>query len=503
MKRTIIAHLGPTNSGKTYRALADLKESSSGTYCAPLRLLAIEVGEQLSQSAIKTRIVTGQEISGDDSASHTSCTIEMVNLDRHVNTAVIDEIQLLADETRGWAFTRALLGLPAETLHVCGSPEILPLLSKLVKQCGDELIMHVHQRLSKLVVQSKALNTFSELQDGDCVIAFSRRAVHSIKRDVMRQKEGIKVSIIYGSLPPASRKHQAAVFNNNLDGQILIATDAIGMGLNLRIKRIIFSSLSKWDGSRVRPLRASEVRQIAGRAGRFDKSAIDKGEAAAAGYVTTLHDQDIELLHDKLQERPIPPIRGCLLPRSEDIISFAANVMNLPNSGAPFSTVLKAYKEHARISELFFLGQMDQAITLADLLDEARLPLQDLITFCLSPTDPNNTEVAAALLRFAEAFVETGNVSGDLCGSSTLTPPSTEAQLKDLEAMHQVFDLYIWLSYRFHTQFYDRDYVEGLRYECSCLIQQGLENLERISKRPRKRSQVWPMQFHSDRVDTE
>lgn len=117
LRRKIIAHLGPTNSGKTHAALLDLKASESGLYAAPLRLLAVEVGEQLRQT-LPTAIITGQEISSQEGSTHTSCTIAMVGTDRHLQCAVIDEIQLLADESRGWAFTRALLGIAADTLHV-------------------------------------------------------------------------------------------------------------------------------------------------------------------------------------------------------------------------------------------------------------------------------------------------------------------------------------------------------------------------------------------------
>ena len=154
-----------------------------------------------------------------------------------------------------------------EDLHVCGSPEILPLLSNLVEECGDELVIVCYQRLCKLVVQNQPLYTLSSLQEGDCLIAFSRRAVHSLKREVLRLSKTKSVSVIYGGLPPLSRKQQASAFNSQNGEGLLVATDAIGMGLNLKIKRIVFSALEKFDGKSVRPLRSNEMRQIAGRAG--------------------------------------------------------------------------------------------------------------------------------------------------------------------------------------------------------------------------------------------
>ena len=125
MKRKIVYHGGPTNSGKTYEALQRLKMASGmgGIYCGPLRLLALEVYEKLNIDGIFCQLVTGQDKRYIPSSLHTSCTIEMCNIDKVYDVAVLDEIQLISDTERGWAWTRAFLGLQAYEIHVCGSME--------------------------------------------------------------------------------------------------------------------------------------------------------------------------------------------------------------------------------------------------------------------------------------------------------------------------------------------------------------------------------------------
>lgn len=124
-----------TRSGKTHAALQELRRAASGIYCGPLRLLAWQVHDQLSSSGLPCNLVTGQE-RRDEGAAHTACTTEMASTRSVVEVAVLDEIQMIADESRGWAFTRALLGVPARTLHVCGDPAALPLLEQIVAETG-------------------------------------------------------------------------------------------------------------------------------------------------------------------------------------------------------------------------------------------------------------------------------------------------------------------------------------------------------------------------------
>jgi len=317
MRRTIHAHLGPTNSGKTHSALEALRAARSGVYCGPLRLLAWEIHDRLSSGGVPCELRTGQEVHEPEGGSeHTSCTIEMVSLQRLVDVGVVDEIQMLSHPERGWAWSRALFGLPAESLHVCGSADSLPLIEGLVEACGDALVVHTYKRLTPLQVASRSLGgDLSRVRPGDCVVAFSRREIFSLKQRV-EQAAGLSCCVVYGSLPPETRREQARIFNDpSAPQQVLIASDAIGMGLNLNIQRVIFASLSKFDGVSVRALEPTEVKQIAGRAGRYRS-------LFAAGEVSCLNEGDLAALRTAL-EAPLRPLsRSGLAPTFEQLELF-------------------------------------------------------------------------------------------------------------------------------------------------------------------------------------
>ena len=234
-QRTIHLHVGPTNSGKTYAALQRLEQAESGVYAGPLRLLAHEVFSRLNAKGKSCNLITGDERQIQDEGSRlTSCTVEMVSVSNEVEVAVIDEIQMIGDPRRGWAWTRGLLGIKAQELHVCGEERVVPLIQELAVAMGDKLEIHKYQRLNPLRTMSTSLRgELKDLRKGDCVVAFSRILIHDLKRDIERITKK-RVAIIYGSLPPEIRAHQARLFNDpNNDYDILVASDAIGMGLNL------------------------------------------------------------------------------------------------------------------------------------------------------------------------------------------------------------------------------------------------------------------------------
>ncbi len=212
MKRKIIYHEGPTNSGKTHQALQRLKEASQGEngglYCGPLRLLALEIYEKLNMDGIYTSLVTGQEKKIIPFATHVSCTVEMANINKKWDVAVIDEIQLIGDPQRGWAWTRALFGLQAKEIHVCGSKEAVQLVRNFAETTGDEFELQSYERRSPLDIESQHLGSYRNIRPGDCVVAFSRREIFQIKRKI-ELSTGQKCCIIYGQLPSETRSQQA------------------------------------------------------------------------------------------------------------------------------------------------------------------------------------------------------------------------------------------------------------------------------------------------------
>lgn len=236
-QRDIHLHVGPTNSGKTYHALKRLEQAEAGVYAGPLRLLAQEVFTRMNSSGKRCILVTGEERRSPDEelkASLVSCTVEMMPMNAVLDVAVIDEIQMIGSPDRGWAWTQAFLGVNAKEVHLCGEERAVPLIQELSAFIGDRLHIHKYDRLSPLEVMWHSLNgNLKQLKKGDCIVSFSVMGIHSMKQDV-EKATGRKVAIVYGSLPPETRAQQARLFNDpNNDYDFLVASDAIGMGLNL------------------------------------------------------------------------------------------------------------------------------------------------------------------------------------------------------------------------------------------------------------------------------
>ena len=280
MKRKFIIHVGPTNSGKTYQSLERLKECEKGIYLGPLRLLALEVYDKFNEANVPCNMITGEEELIVDDAVCQASTIEMLNTDDYFDIAVIDEVQMIADPFRGYNWTKAILGLCANEIHLCMANQSLEIVKTLIEICKDEYEIHYHERMTPLVFEEfkdKEDDFVNNLEKGDAIIAFSKKMVLSIAMEL--KEKGVNASIIYGNLPPSARKKQVERFVKG-ETDVVVSTDAIGMGLNLPIKRVVFFEIEKFDGYIKRFLTPQEIKQIAGRAGR--RGIYEKG------YVTTL-----------------------------------------------------------------------------------------------------------------------------------------------------------------------------------------------------------------------
>lgn len=265
-KRRFILHIGPTNSGKTYEAIEALKKADSGIYLGPLRLLAYEQYTRLNRDGIPCNLVTGEEEAFIPFAQHRASTVEMLPLDEEYDCAVIDEAQMVGDSSRGGAWTAAILGVCASEVHVCMAPEAEECIIRMIRDCGDEFGIVRHERKSPLCCDERPFSFPKKVEKGDALIVFSRRDVHSVAS--VLQGRGVKCSVIYGNLPHDVRHTQADSFMRG-DADVVVATDAIGMGMNLPIRRVVFLENTKFDGKEERLLKDSEIKQIAGRAGRY------------------------------------------------------------------------------------------------------------------------------------------------------------------------------------------------------------------------------------------
>lgn len=304
-RRNFHLHVGPTNSGKTHDAMLALKAADSGIYLAPLRLLALEVGERLREDGFRCNILTGEGKDLQPGSQMASSTIEMLDTSVHYDVAVIDEAQMIADRDRGGAWTTAILGVDAEDVHVCLAPEALGIVVRLIEDCYDDYEIIEHERKTPLIWQNDPVdlsvndvdsnqyeNNLVGVQSGDAVICFSRQNV--LMTAARLNRIGVRTSVIYGALPWTVRRDEARKFREH-ESDVVVSTDAIGMGLNLPVRRVVFSETEKFDGVTMRPLIDGEIKQIAGRAGRM--GLYDRGYVAVSDENSQ---EDTRIIRDAL-----------------------------------------------------------------------------------------------------------------------------------------------------------------------------------------------------------
>ncbi|KAJ4967654.1 hypothetical protein NE237_014355 [Protea cynaroides] len=463
-KRNVIVHVGPTNSGKTYHALKQLESSLTGIYCSPLRLLAWEVSKRLNKANVPCDLLTGQEKEEIDGAKHKAVTVEMADVTSDYHCAVIDEIQMIGCRTRGFSFTRALLGISADELHLCGDAAAVPLIQEILKVTGDVVKVQYYERLSPLVPSKAPLGSFSNIRTGDCMVTFSRHKIYKLKREI--ESGGKRLcSVVYGSLPPETRTRQATRFNDeSSEFDVLVASDAIGMGLNLNISRIIFSTLKKFDGVETRELTVPEIKQIAGRAGRY-------GSKFPSGEVTCIDAEDLPILHSSL-ESPSPMLEHAGLFPTFDLLFLYSRLY--PRMG--FHQILEQFLDNAKLSPNYFIANCEEMLKVAAIIDELPLGLHEKYLFCVSPVDMNDDISSQGLTQFAQTYARKSIVRlREIFTPGTLQVPKTQTALQELESIHKVLELYVWLSFRLEDSFPDSELASSQKSICSLLIEEFLE----------------------------
>ena len=314
MKRHFVVHIGGTNTGKTYAGFQRLRQAETGVYLAPLRLLALEAQELLLGYGVDCSLTTGEEEDVDPEDTHIAATAEKLELSKRYAVAVIDECQMIADPERGFAWTRAILGVLAPEVHLCAAPEAKNLLLRLIRACGDSYEVIEHERKTPLICMNRLVD-YSALRPGDALITFSKVGVLSVAEDL--RSRGREPAIIYGALPYSTRRKQVEGFLNG-DMEYVVSTDAIGMGLNLPIRRIIFMETEKFDGHERRTLKPAEIQQIAGRAGRFGM--YDKG------YVGAM--ENLSLIRAGL-ETVVPPLTSAVVGFSDLVITVDFDLLEV------------------------------------------------------------------------------------------------------------------------------------------------------------------------------
>jgi ATP-dependent RNA helicase SUPV3L1/SUV3 len=538
MHRKIIMHVGPTNSGKTHTALRALAGARTGVYAGPLRLLAHEIWDRLNNGQIvplgvdpsyegetgkvesdeKTNfdilpesnrtatvrkegsakyarmcnLVTGEEQKiVHENAPLTSMTVEMVSVSSRYDVGVIDEIQMIADQERGGAWTDALLGLCARELHLCGEETAVAIVEALIRDTGDELVVHRYNRLSPLEIEEESLRgNLRHIRPGDCVVTFTRHNIFALKKSVEEMTK-LRCAVVYGALPPEVRSEQAALFNDAESSyDVLIGSDAVGMGLNLcvsvfhfyaditslrfmsrKIRRVVFEALAKFDGTQSRLLSTSQIKQIAGRAGRYGLLSDDP-----RGFVTTLHAKDLPLLRAALASPPVP----LQFARYQHTKDLAVDVSEALPSGATLNIVQDVINYIGQFSSVYTPVRHSKFSVAANFLDRHRLSIRERFFFVQAPIAWRDavcmTGIEAIFRLYCERLsvnvtdtlensrlLETLQDIEEMMKRPTFKRKHLTSRLSLLESLHRILTLYMWLSYRNSVVFTDNQTCQELK----------------------------------------
>ncbi len=452
-----VLHIGETNTGKTHHALEGMKSARSGMYLAPLRLLALEVYDKLNRDGVLCSLKTGEEEKIVTGSAHLSCTVEMFHEKDYFDVIVIDEAQMITDKDRGFSWYKAITKANANEVHIIGSRSAKSMMLQLL---GDaDIDLNEYSRDIPLEVEAKEFK-FTHVKKGDALICFSRKRV--LETASRLQQEGHSVSMIYGSMPPETRKKQVQRFING-ETSVIVSTDAIGMGLNLPIRRIVFLENEKFDGTKRRLLTSQEVKQIAGRAGR--KGLYNIGKVAFT--------------------KDIKRMKALLEMEDEPVHSFAI---------APTNTVFERFQRYYRDLGTFFelwdkfespKGTKKAALTEErDLYErirgteiEAKLGIMDLYGFLHLPFSKKEHDLVRQWEETMYAIID---------GDELPEPRIKNSSLEELELTYKSIGLHLLFLYRL-DQRTEALYWERVREEISDHVHEKLKtDIKELSRKCRR-----------------
>jgi len=457
LKRKIIFHVGPTNSGKTYGALQALKEATTGYYLAPLRLLALEGYESLKAEGVHTSLITGEEEIIDEHSTHISSTIEMMNSSVDVDVCVIDEIQMIADRDRGWAWANALIGAPAKTVILTGSSDALEAVTELCEYLEEELVVKRFERKNELVVMTQP-TSIKQIEPKTAIVAFSRKEVLALKH---RLSERYRVSVVYGNLSPEVRREEARRFREG-ESDILVATDAISMGLNLPIKTILFAKDNKFDGLRRRELMPTEVKQISGRAGRYG---IEE-----KGYVGAL-DESILYTIEEAFHAPLPDLKlPFTVMASLEHVLLIGEILETEN----ILEILGFFADNMEFEGPFVAANIDSMLEIAAIVSEYDLDLKTRYYLSCAPASISSPYIESVFHRYIRQ-IEAGKKVLYIPPRDLPAFAQTNDMLLNAEDRVREISLYLWLSFKFPDLFEDTQKAINARARLNQFIEKSLQ----------------------------
>ncbi len=465
---SVVAHLGPTNSGKTHAALEFLAESGRGVFAAPLRMLAQEAHRRLSAQlgAEQVGLVTGEERVNED-APIVCCTAEMAPMRGEV--LVVDEVQWADDAERGAAWTRLLLAAEYRHILLLGAVEALP----LVRNAFPDVEVRFFER--KAPLDWTGAVAFGSLRPGTVVVAFSRRAVLALAGELARRHPG-RVSVLYGAMPLASRRVEIDRFLNGA-ADVCAATDVLGHGVNLPCETLLFAETTKFDGQERRELHSWEIAQIAGRAGRF--GLVERGHVGVLTGIVWAQ-ADPKLVESALVPH-VPIGEGHFGYRVVDTARMRPRLEDLPiESPIQLPAALRAWHNAAlrqwategwlsveSIGPL--LGRLD---TVQRRLRESgrKLSLEQTWKLVNAPVDEDNAELLGTLALAVAGDRRQQPVLGWLLDANRLR----EASLEDAEHAARTASILRWFALQYPG-------VGGVTIERAAALEQAAS--ERVTAR--------------------
>lgn len=461
-----VLHIGETNTGKTHQALERMKQVPSGIYLAPLRLLALEVYDKLNAEGVSCGLKTGEEEKDVLDATHLSCTVEMFHERDFYDVMIIDEAQMVADKDRGFSWYKAITKANAKEVHIIGSRNSRKMVLELL---GDSNIdIREYSRDVPLEVERQIFR-IKHASKGDALVCFSRKRV--LETASILENSGHSVSMIYGSMPPETRKKQMQRFING-ETTVIVTTDAIGMGLNLPIKRIVFLENEKFDGIRRRRLTSQEVKQIAGRAGR--KGIYDAGKVAFTSDIkimTRLLEQVDELVHT-FTVAPTNSIFERFQRYSRDLGYF---FILWEKFECPNGTKKASLSEEQELYRIIRNTEI-----------EARFSLMDLYGFLHLPFSKKEPELTKQWKGKMEAIIK---------GKELPEPRIKRKSLEELELSYKAIGLHLLFLYRLGKRT-EALYWERVRLELSDDVHEQLKtDVRKITKKCKHCGRNLPVDF--------
>ncbi len=466
-RRKHLFFVGPTNSGKSYRGFNELVLGESGAYLSPLRLLALEGQEEIEKRGKECSLLTGEEMEIKAGARFVASTVEMANLDKWIDCVLIDEVQIILDKNRGWAWSQAIVGIPAKKLIMTGSEECIPTLKRLIEDyLGEELEIVPLCRIGKLEIHKRATHHLAHIEPGTAIIAFSRRSVLAYKKEL--EDSGKKVSVLYGNLSPGVRREEARRFRSG-ETDVLVATDCIGMGLNLPIKTVLFSQTTKFDGRDSRDLTPQEVKQIAGRAGRHGKF--------ECGYVGAINKSSLTLVSQHIQSQQSHFLESCVVRPTETQLSVLREQIGYDS----IKSTLSLFVQLSKPNSILICSDLTEMLELAEQIERRAhlnsLSFSDKYVFISAPLSSTERliEIYISWLTSYSKGIPVTFQKGAFSEFPRHSSTNDDSVLNKAENCVKMLMLYHWLARKKSEHFPSLTICEELREQVNTFIENSLK----------------------------